>query len=126
MAEAKLQALWTLDVRPLEDWLPCGVILFHTRRVFGDFYEEGRIFGGDQHHTYSGSYRVENFQVSGTIDVHRYSPTDSQPFGPAERQQVVFSQRLDGSFDRRVIEVGGTRADGSLLTLRLTWRESLA
>lgn len=124
--EAKLQALWTLEVDTPVGWLPAGVIIFHLRRVFGDFYEEGRIFGGDQSQVFTGAYTIENLQLRGHLEVKRYALTGSEPFGPGVLVTVELAANLDGQADRDVIDIRGQIGGSPSTRLRLTRRATLA
>ncbi len=50
-----------------------GILTFQRLRVFGDFYENGRILGGDSHYYISGTYRIENFGLSMQYTLTHYA-----------------------------------------------------
>jgi hypothetical protein len=64
-----LQALWSLEVLLADEAVPAGVVIFHLRRVFGDYFQAGRLFGGDSHCHYVGDYQIEN--LGGRADAVR-------------------------------------------------------
>ena len=128
-----LQALWSLEVLLAEAAVPAGVLIFHLRRVFGDYYQEGRLFGGDGQCHFLGDYRIENLGLTGRFTAIRHGGVDPTPFGPEERHEVAFSGALEANLERDVLlleaaidgaVIGG--AGGDPITLRLTKRAPLA
>ena len=64
------------------------------------------IHGGDASHYYRGKYRFDdNNQISGTIDVVKYSPIQNSVFGPI----ASFRLKLDGHIilNERAFELSG-------------------
>ena len=61
MSLRRLEGLWSAELRDGDHGSNIGVLVFRPRRVFGDFYEEGRICGGDRFCVYHGTYVIENF-----------------------------------------------------------------
>jgi len=123
-----LQALWSLEVLRADAALPAGVLVFHLRRVFGDYYQEGRLFGGDSHCHYVGEYRIENLGLTGRFTVIRHGGVEPTPFGGNERHDIAFSAVLDATLERDVLLLDAV-VDGDEarpLTLRLTKRTPLA
>ena len=62
MSLRRLEGLWSAELREGDHGSNIGVLVFRSRRVFGDFYEEGRIRGGDRFCVYHGTYVIENSQ----------------------------------------------------------------
>jgi hypothetical protein len=64
------------------------------------------IHGGDASHYYRGKYRFDDKnQISGTIDVVKYSPVQNSVFGPI----ADFRLKLDGHIivNERAFELSG-------------------
>jgi hypothetical protein len=107
-----------------EEASAAGVLVFHLRRVFGDYYQAGRLFGGDAQSYYTGDYRVENGGLKGHFDVVDYGGDPNQAFGPGDSLTVTFSAVLDPQVERDVLLVDARRADtpDEAFRLRLTKR----
>ena len=123
-----LQALWSLEVLRAEESVPAGVLILHLRRVFGDYFQTGRLFGGDSHCHYAGEYQIENLGLTGRFTAVRHSGVEPTAFGANERQDIAFSAVLDADLERDVLLLDAT-VDGdeaNPITLRLTKREPLA
>ena len=123
--KAKLQSLWTLEIETPRQWESCGVILFHLRRVFGDFYEEGRIFGGDRDHGIMGSYRIENLLLDADLRVQRYAPTSGYPLGNDAAIDLTLSTSLEGQLERDVVRLDGRVGHDAPARFRLIRRADL-
>ena len=121
-----LQALWTVEVLRSGGIVAAGVLIFHLRRVFGDFYQSGRLFGGDTRSYYTGEYRIENRGLKGQFDVVCYGGVAHETFGPGDSLTVVFAGVLDPHLERDVVLLDAHRADapGDMFRLRLTRRSA--
>ena len=117
-----LQALWSLEVLRAGTWTPAGVLIFHLRRVFGDYYQEGRLFGGDRQSHYVGEYRIENLGLTGRFVSTRYAGVDPTPIGDQDSFEVTFTGTLEAGLERDVlILTAGLRGDQEpTAKLRLT------
>ena len=123
-----LQALWSLEVLRAEGAVSAGVLILHLRRVFGDYYQEGRLFGGDSQSHYLGEYQIENLGLTGRFTAIRHSGVDPTPFGPKDRHDIAFSGTLEANLERDVLLLDAT-VDGDEakpIKLRLTKRAPLA
>ena len=122
-----LQALWTLEVLTPEGASAAGVLIFHLRRVFGDYYQAGRLFGGDARSYFVGEYRIENGGLKGHFDVTGYGGGPNEAFGPGDGFTVRFSGALDPLAERDVLVLDAARADSPerAFRLRLTRRAAL-
>ena len=65
MSLRRLEGLWSAELRAGDHSANIGVLIFHPRKVFGDFYDEGRIRGGDRFCVYHGTYVIENRGLHG-------------------------------------------------------------
>ncbi len=123
-----LQALWSLEVLRADEAVPAGVLIFHLRRVFGDYFQTGRLFGGDSHCHYVGEYQIENLGLTGRFTVIRHAGVEPTPFGARDEHRVKFSCTLEAKLERDVLLLDAV-ADGdesTPLELRLTKRAPLA
>ena len=122
-----LQALWSLEVLRSETMVPAGVLIFHLRRVFGDYFQAGRLFGGDSQSYYVGDYQIENLVLTGRFTAVRHSGVDSTPFGTQGTHQITFTGALEANLERDVLVLNATiEADReSPVKLRLTKRALL-
>jgi len=123
-----LQALWSLEVLLAEEAVSAGVLILHLRRVFGDYYQEGRLFGGDSQSHYFGDYQIENLGLTGRFTAIRHGGVDPTPFGPKDRHYIAFSGTLEANLERDVLLLDAT-VDGDEakpIKLRLTKRAPLA
>lgn len=123
-----LQALWSLEVLLAETAAPAGVVIFHLRRVFGDYYQAGRLFGGDSRCHYVGAYQIENLGLSGRFTVLRHASPGPTPFGEADSLEVTFTGRLAANLERDVLLLDAVvESDpAQAIRLRLTKRAALA
>ncbi len=123
-----LQALWSLEVLLAEGPVPAGVLIFHLRRVFGDYYQTGRLFGGDRQAHYVGEYKIENLGLTGRFTAIRHGGVDPTPFGTMDQHDIAFTSALEANLERdvlildAVIDAGGAHP----IQLRLTKRAPLA
>jgi hypothetical protein len=123
-----LQALWSLEVLRLKGAVPAGVLIFHLRRVFGDYFQAGRLFGGDSQSHYVGDYRIENLGLAGRFNAIRHAGTNPTPFGEKDKHNITFTGTLAANLERDVlvldaiIDVDKARP----VKLRLTKRALLA
>jgi hypothetical protein len=121
-----LQALWSLEVLKTEGPVPAGVLIFHLRRVFGDYYQRGRLFGGDAGATYVGDYEIENLGLKGRFAATRLGAAPT-PFGGGDRHDVTFTAVLDAHLERDVLRLEARVDDDTSapIELRLTKRAPL-
>ena len=131
-----LQALWSLEVLLAERAVPAGVLIFHLRRVFGDYFQTGLLFGGDSQSHYVGEYQIENLGLTGRFTAIRHGGVDPTPFGTMDRHDITFTGTLEASLERDVLILdaaidcatdGAADGDGARpIQLRLTKRAPLA
>ena len=93
MSLRRLEGLWSAELRAGDCSSNIGVLVFRPQKVFGDFYEEGRVRGGDRYCAYHGTYVIENFGftadfVSVLRDPHRLEHQD------ADARRCPFSDEL--------------------------------
>lgn len=123
-----LQALWSLEVLLADAALPAGVLVFHLRRTFGDYFQTGRLFGGDSHCHYFGEYQIENLRLSGQFTTIRHAGVEPTPFGAKDEHRVDFAGTLEAQLERDVLLLDGV-VDGNEsdpVALRLIRRAPLA
>ena len=122
MSLRRLEGLWSAELRAGERGANIGVLVFRPRRVFGDFYEEGRIRGGDRFCVYHGTYVIENFGFTADVAVTRYRTGEPRPVFPGDG-----FMRLAGSIEsgvaRQVIEFAVSGAPEGARSLRLIRRD---
>lgn len=106
-----LEGLWSVEVMSPEGGISAGVLVFQPRRVFGDFFEGGRILGGDRSYFYTGNYTVENHGVTGDVEVVHYANDTHPSFGPDRNFRMKLSGNLDQHVDRDVLQFSAQRAD---------------
>jgi len=123
-----LQALWSLEVLLAKEAVPAGVLILHLRRVFGDYFQTGRLFGGDRECHYVGEYQIENLGLTGRFTVIRHGGVEPTPFGAKDRHEVTFSVLLEANLERDVLLLDAVidGEEGRPTRLRLTKRASLA
>lgn len=123
-----LQALWTMEILEPSHRTAAGVLIFHLRRVFGDYYQEGRVFGGDRTAYYLGDYRIENWGLKAQFRVHCYAGREVSPFGDSGDDEVIFTGSLDPHVERDVLVLCAhrKRSPERPFSLRLTKRAALA
>lgn len=121
-----LQALWSVEIFTRDGPVAIGVLIFHLRRVFGDYFQVGRVFGGDGEYFYTGRYEIENMVLSARMEVFLYGNAPHAVFGPANHFGIEFGGRLDGNIERDVITFAARRSDDdTAFEIRLTKREPL-
>jgi hypothetical protein len=103
-----LQALWSLEVLLAEGAVPAGVLIFHLRRVFGDYYQTGRLLGGDSRSHYVGEYQIENLGLAGRFTAIRHGGVDPTPFGEKDRHDITFTGMLEANLERDVLILDAT------------------
>ena len=122
MSLRRLEGLWSAELRTGDRGANIGVLAFRPRRVFGDFYEEGRIRGGDRFCFYHGTYVIENFGFTADVAVTRYRSDEPRPVFPGDGVM-----RLAGAIEpgvaRRVIEFSVKDAPGEAHSVRLIRRD---
>ena len=123
-----LQALWSLEVLRAEGADPAGVLILHLRRVFGDYFQTGRLFGGDSQCHYVGEYQIENLGLTGRFTAIRHGGVEPTPLGDNDEHTVKFSGTLEASLERDVLILDAVidGAEDSPVKLRLTKRAPLA
>ena len=77
-----LEGLWSVEVMSPKGGISAGVLVFQPRRLFGDFFEAGRILGGDRNYVYAEDYTIENYSVTGDVKVVHYADDTHPSFGP--------------------------------------------
>ena len=120
----RLEGLWSAELRADDCSSNIGVLVFRPRRVFGDFYEEGRIRGGDRSCVYHGTYVIENFGFTrrrgrhplsgGRASLDRYFPSDGV---------MKLAGTIEPGVARRVIEFAVKDAPGEARSVRLIRRD---
>ena len=123
-----LKGLWSMEVMSPEGGISAaGVLVFYPRKVFGDFFEDGQILGGDRNYLYAGDYMIENYGVSGDIEVVHYADDTHPSFGPEKSFRIKFSGELDHLVDREVLQFSAERPDDPTQqwSLRLIRRKQL-
>ena len=123
-----LQALWSLEVLLADEAVPAGVVIFHLRRVFGDYFQAGRLFGGDSHCHYVGDYQIENLGLTGRFTTTRHGGVEPTPIGPNEEHRVTFTGTLEANLERdvHILDAVVDGDESSPIKLRLTRRAALA
>ncbi len=106
-----LEGLWSVEVMSPDGALAAGVFVFQPRRVFGDFFEGGRILGGDRNYVYAGDYTVENYGVTGDLEVIHYADETHPSFGPDRNFRIKLLGDLDQHVDRDVLQFSAERVD---------------
>ena len=115
----RLEGLWSAELRTGDSGDNIGVLVFRPSRVFGDFYEEGRIRGGDQFCVYDGRYVIENRGFRGSLTVIRYREGEPLPVFPRDGV-FTFTGTIESGVTRQVIEF----AVGHARSLRLIRRDA--
>ena len=119
----RLEGLWSAELRTGDQGVNIGVLVFRPRRVFGDFYEEGRIRGGDRCCVYHGTYVIENFGFTANVAVTRYGPEEPRPVFAGDGVMKL-AGTIEPGVTRRVVEFAVSGAPGSAGSLRLIRRDS--
>lgn len=122
MSLRRLEGLWSAELRADERSSNIGVVVFRPRRVFGDFYEEGRIRGGDRSCVYHGTYVIENFAFTADVNVTRYRADESRPVFPNDGVMKL-AGTIEPGVARRVVEFAVADAPGGARSLRLIRRD---
>lgn len=127
--KALLQSLWSVEVLPKGDstGTAVGVMLFQVQRTFGDFFESGRILGGDTQYYFAGTYQIENYVLDAQMDVIRYAGNSNLTFGAVDRVRLEITATLEPDVDRDVLLLSALPVYGSTdpIDLRLTRRMKL-
>jgi len=118
----RLEGLWSAELRTGDQDVNIGVLVFRPRRVFGDFYEEGRIRGGDRSCAYHGTYVIENFGFTADVSVTRYGADEPRPVFPGDGVMKL-AGTIESGVARRVVEFAVTDAAGGARSLRLIRRD---
>ena len=122
MSLRRLEGLWSAELRARDGGTNIGVLVFRPRRVFGDFYEEGRIRGGDRYCAYHGTYVIENFGFTADVAVTRYRLDEPRPVFPGDGV-MKFAGSIEPGVARRVIEFAVEDAPGEARSVRLIRRD---
>ena len=126
--KALLQSLWSVEImrRPDTAGVPAGVLRFEVQRLFGDFFESGRIVGGDAQAVLLGEYRIEDYRLTGSLEVVPYAGAPDAAWGDPSSLRFDLAVTLEPKVDRDVLTIAAQPADGATpLTLRLTRRAKL-
>ena len=123
MGLGRLEGLWSAELRAGERGANIGVLVFRPRRVFGDFYEEGRIRGGDRFCVYHGTYVIENLGFNANLAATRYRTGEPQPVFPRDGVMKL-AGTIESGVARQVIEFAVSDAPGGARSLRLIRRDS--
>ena len=118
----RLEGLWSAELRAGDCGSNIGVLVFRPQRVFGDFYEEGRIRGGDRCCAYHGTYVIENFGFAADVAVTRYRADEPRPVFPGDRVMKL-AGTIEPGVARRVIELAVSDAPVGARSLRLIRRD---
>ena len=122
MSLRRLEGLWSAELRAGDQGANIGVLVFRPRRVFGDFYEEGRIRGGDRYCAYHGTYVIENRGFTASLAVTRYRSGEPRPVFPGDGTMKL-AGTIESGVARRVIEFAVSDAPGGARSLRLIRRD---
>lgn len=128
--KALLQSLWSVEIVPDDGGVgvPVGVLRFEVQRFFGDFFESGRMVGGDAEHVYLGSYKIEDYRLTGELEIVPYAPAPAATaWGEAREPRFNITVILEPEQDRDVLVISAEPADiaAAALSLRLTRRARL-
>ena len=123
MSLRRLEGLWSAELRASGHGANIGVLVFRPRKVFGDFYEEGRIRGGDRFCVYHGTYVIENRGFSASLTVTRYRADEPQPVFPGDGVMKL-AGTIESEVARRVIEFAVSDAPSGERSIRLIRRDS--
>ena len=123
MSLRRLEGLWSAELRTGDSGDNIGVLVFRPSRVFGDFYEEGRIRGGDRFCVYHGSYVIENRGFSASLAVSRYCADEPRPVFPRDGVMKL-AGAIESGVARQVLEFAVGDAPVGARSLRLIRRDS--
>lgn len=127
--KALLQSLWSVEVLPKGDstGMAVGVMLFQVQRFFGDFFESGRILGGDTRYYFAGTYQIENYVLVAQMDVVCYAGDPDLTFGAVDKVCLEITATLEPDVDRDVLMLSALPVYGASepIDLRLTRRMKL-
>lgn len=106
---------------------PAGVMRFEVQRLFGDFFESGRILGGDARYVLLGSYKIEDYRLTGTLEVIDYAGEPAAAWGDQGNLKFDLAATLEPDQDRDVFTISAMLPENAAapLTLRLTRRARL-
>ena len=122
MSLRRLEGLWSAELRAGDQGVNIGVLVLRPRRVFGDFYEEGRIRGGDRSFVYQGTYVIENFGFTADVSVTRYGAGEPRPAFSGDGVMKL-TGTIESGVARRVVEFAVTDAPCGARSLRLIRRD---
>ena len=100
-----IDGLWTIEFISTLHLVGSGVAVLHDER----------LLGGDEGYYYSGHYKTQNGQFSGTIHVTRYNPRSISVFGDTGQ----FTLKLEGKVQDYQIEGTATMASAPDRKLRI-------
>ena len=124
MRDALIEGLWSIEfIQSNNNLLSMGLVTFQRLRVFGDFYENGRVLGGDSQYYISGTYLIENLGLSMQYTLTHYAGDKHLLFTNVNQVDILSSGHLDVTTDRDVIELKTQIKNiNEKLKLRLTRR----
>ena len=122
MSLRRLEGLWSAELREGDHDTNIGVLVFRPRKVFGDFYEEGRVRGGDRSCVYHGTYVIENRGFSASLAVTRYREDEPRPVFPRDGV-LKLAGAIESEVARRVIKFAVRGAPGGARRMRLIRRD---
>jgi hypothetical protein len=120
-----LEGLWSAELGNGGRLANIGVLVIHPARLFGDFYEEGRLLGGDRHYAYRGAYSIQDLVFAGELRIVRYDVHEEDPRFGADPVTLHLEGRLEAGLERDVLTLdvtGATDVEGGRCKLRLTRR----
>lgn len=123
MSLGRLEGLWSAELRAGDRDINIGVLVFRPSKVFGDFYEEGRIRGGDRSCVYHGEYVIENRGFSASLAVTRHREDGPRPVFPGDGVMKL-AGTIESGVTRQVMEFAVSDAPRGAHALRLIRRDS--
>ncbi len=101
--------------------------MFRVERLFGDFFEGGRIVGGDSRYYVIGTYTIEDLRLTGDLEVIHYAGESELASGQGETVRLSISATLDSRVDRDVFTINAVPEESGPdgFRLRLTRRAPL-
>jgi len=110
---AELEALWTIQIEAAGEWRTGGIVVF----------DRGRVFGGDSHYYYFGSYAEERNLIRGEARIVHYNGPLGTGFGNSPDFVVVLEARRSGGIINGHIHKPGN--ESAKLAIRCLRRETL-
>ncbi|MDH3690243.1 MAG: hypothetical protein OEU36_12270 [Gammaproteobacteria bacterium] len=112
MKDSSVEGLWSVEIMTQQGPFGIGVLGFIKQRVFGDFFESGRLLGGDTHYYYSGTYHIENYGLSASLLITHYADDKYPIFGSDDTCEISITATLDHHTNRDVIELSARTKNG--------------